>query len=424
MIIRSQRVPDEYVELEYLEATGTQYINTGIITTALASFDITFMLLADTNMALFGGRNSQTSKTLTMFYLATTKSIRHDFASQLTFSGTTAISHKTNIRMTNDGTVYSLTQRDLDTGAFSHINDRAISTTVPTYQQTLFAVNTGGNIGTFAKCRVYSYTMYDDGTIVRDFIPVKRKSDGVLGMFDTVSGAFFGNSGTGTFLGGGEIRTVKSIKRNGVAQDAIKVGESVLWQTLFHRRYERLNYLEATGTQYINTGIQFMQGDTVELVGKFLNPKHDDGLAVMIPWNSPTNSRFMFAVATTGNVPSFAMSYNEKAGGNNKVSPTLLDDAYHKWRYEGLTLTIDDGAASLTNTEVYKQGTGTIRLFHRYSGACATAIQYYRHWRDGELIADFIPVREKATGTFGMFDRVTGTLFTNAGTGTFVGGAL
>ena len=41
--------------------------------------------------------------------------------------------------------------------------------------------------------------------MIADYIPVKRNSDNVLGMYDTVSGTFFTNQGTGSFVAGPEV---------------------------------------------------------------------------------------------------------------------------------------------------------------------------------------------------------------------------
>lgn len=40
------------------------------------------------------------------------------------------------------------------------------------------------------------------GVMIADYIPAKRNSDNVLGMYDTVSGTFFTNQGTGEFIAG------------------------------------------------------------------------------------------------------------------------------------------------------------------------------------------------------------------------------
>lgn len=55
------------------------------------------------------------------------------------------------------------------------------------------------------NARVYYCRIYDDDVLVRNFIPCYRKLDKEIGLFDTVSKRFFTNSGTGTFIKGGEI---------------------------------------------------------------------------------------------------------------------------------------------------------------------------------------------------------------------------
>lgn len=54
--------------------------------------------------------------------------------------------------------------------------------------------------------KVYSFTMDDvDGTPIRNFVPCYRKADSVIGLYDTVSGAFFTNKGTGSFTKGADV---------------------------------------------------------------------------------------------------------------------------------------------------------------------------------------------------------------------------
>ena len=67
----------------------------------------------------------------------------------------------------------------------------------------------GGNIEIFrgkdgcSEIKMYSMQIYDkgvsaDGTLVRDFIPVRVGDVGY--MYDRVSGQLFGNAGTGEFI--------------------------------------------------------------------------------------------------------------------------------------------------------------------------------------------------------------------------------
>jgi hypothetical protein len=53
--------------------------------------------------------------------------------------------------------------------------------------------------------RMYYFKIYDNGTLVRDFVPVKRNSDNVIGLFDIVNNKFYTNKGTGTFTAGTEV---------------------------------------------------------------------------------------------------------------------------------------------------------------------------------------------------------------------------
>ena len=59
-----------------------------------------------------------------------------------------------------------------------------------------------------AKLRVYYFKAYSGTTLIRDMVPVRRTSDGVLGMLDLAQGGFYSNSGTGTFTAGANVATV------------------------------------------------------------------------------------------------------------------------------------------------------------------------------------------------------------------------
>ena len=54
--------------------------------------------------------------------------------------------------------------------------------------------------------RIYWIKLYEDGVLVHNFLPVRRDDDDEIGIFDTVTGQFFVNSGTGTgFTHGGDL---------------------------------------------------------------------------------------------------------------------------------------------------------------------------------------------------------------------------
>ena len=49
---------------------------------------------------------------------------------------------------------------------------------------------------------IYRQQAYQNNVLVGDFIPAIRNSDSVVGMYDTVSGTFYTNAGTGVFIAG------------------------------------------------------------------------------------------------------------------------------------------------------------------------------------------------------------------------------
>ena len=68
----------------------------------------------------------------------------------------------------------------------------------------LFSVHNGGSSYANASMKLYACQIYDDGTLVRNFIPC-RTPNREIGLWDDVNGVFYGNAGTGTFTAGPEI---------------------------------------------------------------------------------------------------------------------------------------------------------------------------------------------------------------------------
>ena len=52
-----------------------------------------------------------------------------------------------------------------------------------------------------AAMRLYELNIFDGGIMERAFVPVRRKSDGAVGLVDALTGVFYENSGTGSFTG-------------------------------------------------------------------------------------------------------------------------------------------------------------------------------------------------------------------------------
>ena len=183
-------LPSGYSELEYIQSSGTQYIDTGFKpnqdTRVLMDFE--FMGSNPTN-AIFGGRINNTDASFTLW--AINGQIRTDYgAKQAT------ISVSPSGRMTIDK------NKNVTT-----VKGSSVTQTTSSFQSTatltLFAVNraTDGVDSRMISGKLYSCKVYDDGALIRDYTPV-RSSSGEIGLYDEVNSVFYGNSGTGSFTAG------------------------------------------------------------------------------------------------------------------------------------------------------------------------------------------------------------------------------
>ena len=76
------------------------------------------------------------------------------------------------------------------------------------YPIWLFQVNRQGSVEsgtTQSVCRIRSFVHKISGNLVNDILPAKRIADNSIGMYDLVTNTFLVNSGTGSFVAGGEV---------------------------------------------------------------------------------------------------------------------------------------------------------------------------------------------------------------------------
>ena len=188
--------PPPYIQLEYIESTGTQYIDTGIVpyeyikietkigetTSLVVNIDGT-----EAQNGIFGnGYCGARWETINGFRCGfgtdnwMTTNVSQESQNIIVFE-------KNNIEY-NDQTV-----------------SVRLGTNFPNLTMYLFAHNTikGGVPVVFpSKTMMYYFKVWDNGTLVANFVPAKRRSDNAIGMYDSVTGTFFENAGTGTFIAG------------------------------------------------------------------------------------------------------------------------------------------------------------------------------------------------------------------------------
>ena len=179
-------------EVEYLESTGTQYVDAGVMPDVLTEVDAEFELFdVTTGRQLFGSRNSATSAIFAMqLQTASVATMRAGYGGAYYSAGGVA-SGRQIAHMDNSGA---------SLGSVSITYSGTLG--APLYPMFVLALNNGGvaNIGN-TRLRVFAFAISQSGVLVRDYQPVRvgSGSSAVGYLFDRVSGTLFGNAGTGAF---------------------------------------------------------------------------------------------------------------------------------------------------------------------------------------------------------------------------------
>lgn len=227
------RLPQEYQEVAYIESDGTQWIDTKYTPTQNTTIQIKVMPLELTGGAILGTLNSTDDVTDYRFF-------NSGGIFYFDIPGGSGSGNRI-----SGGSCPANIQQEIELGDFyiKYTNGSNILTGTAqnfTASGTL-ALNTNASKANISSNRWYYVKIFENGELILNLIPSVRKSDNVVGMYDTVSETFFSNDGLGTFL----------------------AGETINYSSRLPKEYVETQYLESTyGSSdssqlcpYIDTGL-------------------------------------------------------------------------------------------------------------------------------------------------------------------------
>lgn len=190
-------LPPGYTRLLYIQSTGTQYADTGFKPTGKTRVVCEFCAYdqSTTKQGVFGARNG-TSGRFTLFTGNSTASVQADYSTVETLSkwdiaiAGMDLTSRTKIDMSHSLIINGVTVKTVSIAEFNS-----------NHNMYIFANNNAGTTQLLAKMKLWYFQLYNDDTLIRDYIPCINASDEV-GLYDLVTQAFFGNAGTGVFTGG------------------------------------------------------------------------------------------------------------------------------------------------------------------------------------------------------------------------------
>lgn len=186
-------LPQGYIQLEYIESTGTQYINTGYALIGNRDdIELDFYLSDNTvRNNIVGARNATTSQVYTVNTMSNGKWRFGWKNSSITYDVQATIGRHI-VKVEHDGGIFKV-----DGVVVGQEGNSSITTPV---KGGVLAIRSSQGVGVYySYCKVYEYKMWRDGVLKVHLIPAMRNSDSVVGMYDIINDRFLTNSGTGTF---------------------------------------------------------------------------------------------------------------------------------------------------------------------------------------------------------------------------------
>lgn len=195
MVLKS---PDHYdSEIEYVESTGTQWIDCKVLPTPDTKIQFKFINLQATGNVIIGSNEQGDTQDYRFF--------NYNNGAYFDVPGGSG----TGNRLISSNKIYPNTEYELELGNYYVLNLKTNTIIVQrntkynTYCNDTIGLN--GKSSNLSKNRFYYVKIYENNSLVFDAIPVRVDQIGY--MYDKISGKLFGNQGTGEFILGPDINT-------------------------------------------------------------------------------------------------------------------------------------------------------------------------------------------------------------------------
>ena len=388
-------LPTGYTQLEYIEATGEQYIDTGITATNNTGMSIKYCYTASGPAGISGIFKSAAPRQ-DVFFISTSsgQTSSNIFCAHrgATFATSTSVTLNTDytyeINYLNSGKVY------FDNTLLGNVGSNNVyNKTIP-----LFARYSVGSSGySISNSRIY-YAEFSEGTVItHKFIPAKD-INGVIGMYDTIADTFHTNAGTGTFTAGAEMPNPTN------PIEVQSVGDN---ETGLPLGYTLLSYIEANVAQYIDTGFSPDGNTRVDYKVETTAGDFDGSPFIGARVGSANTARF-FPIAYNNTNGDCRTAFGSKSSViSNVTTGTVFTGSFDP--INGVS-TVNGTDYDISSASFQKTSNYNLYLFATpgYTGNLYLShgkIYYCRIYNNGTLARNFIPCKD-TSNVVGMYDTV------------------
>ncbi|MCQ2568524.1 MAG: hypothetical protein MJ163_02920, partial [Alphaproteobacteria bacterium] len=191
--------------------------------------------------------------------------------------------------------------------------------------------------------------------------------------------------------------------------------------------YTRVEYIQSSGTQYIKTSIIADLNTKADI--KFAKTQENGYSAVFGARTSATSRAFNAWVPLSSGFIGANLSSNGSIASNVHCTTNTL----YVLSLSGTQLSVNGNITTITSASSFTTP-GGLWLFNTNGGGTSTSgtsnrvfvgkIYYFNVYQSDNLVLELIPAKRNSDNVVGMWDTVSKTFFTNAGTGSFIAGPV
>ena len=399
-------IDGRYAPIPYIHFDNESYIDSGITQTNLPmniTADFQYDNAASSSQQygiLFGARVGSTSNALLFNYNNTLANFRFTYGPATTTAANLGTRSNNRCQLAINLNAANNKQATI-AGCGTPANTGTTFNTVgaPTVPLHMFIGGLNDN-GTFNDAqdflgKIYSFTITVGG-VLHNYRPIVDTHTGQCGLWDTAINQPLWNLGSGTIDCPNPSATTSTT-------------------------YSPISYLQFTGTQYIDTGV-----DQNGNLAMNINYNYDStsGLSYIFGSRAPSSNGLW--VSNIGYVSGNYISSSTTLQNPTDTSQhTIGFDTASGWTFDGTAVGTAPPSISNDTSENIWLGAQNNAVSPGSVQGMTGKIYSFSIDKDGSLNdRDMIPVQNTATGECGMFDQVQEKFYGNAGTGTIGCGAL
>ena len=180
----------EYTNLAYIQANGTQWLDTGYTPNDNTKIIIELSDIVNSNETAIFGANTTWKENSYLLYCLGSEAMNWTYNGPITV--TSDLTSKHTITMYRSTVILDGSTVSTDT----QINSSAVNSTL-----TLFSIPGGQHRSSY---KLYSFKIYENDILIKNYIPVKDTSN-VVCLYDTINKQYIYNQGTNEFIAGEEV---------------------------------------------------------------------------------------------------------------------------------------------------------------------------------------------------------------------------